>query len=62
MHVGSAQFNRVFQNLVDEADDGRFVLRAVVQIVAFGVFVNDLDAFFFFERADGVRADAEIFF
>ena len=60
--VGGAQFNRVLQNLIDEANDGRLVFRAVVEIVAFGIFVDDGDAFFFFQRADGVSTDTEIFF
>ena len=60
--VRRAQFDRVLQNLVDEADDRSLVLRAFVQIVVLGIFVNDLDAFFLVERADGVRADAEAFF
>jgi hypothetical protein len=62
MDVGCAQFNRVLQNLVDEADDRSLVLRAFVEIVALGIFIYDLNAFFFFQRADGVRADAEPFF
>src|ERR1035437_5281311 len=57
MDVRGAQFNRVFQNLVDEADDGSFVLRAAVEIGVLGIFIDDLDGFFLVERAEGVRAD-----
>ena len=62
MHIGSAQFNRVFQNLIYETDNRSFVFRAVVQIVAFSIFVNYGDAFFFFERANCICTDTEIFF
>src|ERR1039458_630251 len=62
MDVGGAQFNRVLQNLVDEADDRSLVLRPFVQIVALGIFINRLDAFFLFKRANRVGTDAEAFF
>jgi hypothetical protein len=62
MDVGGAQLDRVFQNLVDEADDGRLVLFAGIEIGVLGVFVNDLNRLFLVERADGVGADAEAFF
>ena len=61
MHVGRAQFNRVFEHLIDETDDGGFVLRAVVEIVALGIFVENLQPFFFIERADGISTDTEAF-
>jgi hypothetical protein len=60
--VRGAQLNRVLQNLVDEADDGRLVFGGFIEVGVLGVFINDLEAFFLVERADGVRADAETLF
>ena len=38
------------------------VFRAFIEIVALGIFIQDLDALFLVQGADGVRADAEAFF
>ncbi len=46
MDVGGAQLDGVLQNLVDEADDGRLVLRAFIEIGVLGIFIDDLDALF----------------
>ena len=60
--VRGAQFDRVLQHLVDEADDRSLVLGAFVEVGVLGVFIHHLNAFFLLQRADGVGADAEAFF
>src|ERR1017187_4745595 len=62
VNVRRAQLDGIFQNLVDEADDGRFILGGLVQIGVLGIFINDLKTFFLVEYADGIGADAEAFF
>ncbi|NDB78184.1 MAG: hypothetical protein EB141_21515, partial [Verrucomicrobia bacterium] len=54
------QLDGVAEDLIDEADDA-CVLGGAVQIVIARAFLHDFEAGFFVERADGVRADAEMF-
>jgi hypothetical protein len=58
VNVRRAQLDGVAQHLIDEANDRR-VLGGVVEVRVFLVFIDDLERRFFFERADGVSADAE---
>ena len=62
MHIGGAQFDGVFEDLVDEPDDGCLVFGGVIQIGVLGVLVHHLEALFLVEGADGVGAYAEAFF
>jgi len=62
MDIRRPQFDGVAQHLVDEADDGR-IFRRGVQIGVFlgAILADDLQRRFFFQRADGIGADAETF-
>ena len=59
VHVRRAQLDGVAQHLVHEADDAR-VLGGAVEVIVRDAFLHDFEAGLFVERADGVRADAEM--
>ena len=59
MNVRCAQLDGVTQHLVHEADDAR-VLGGTVEVVVRDAFLHDFEARLLVERADGVRADAEM--
>ena len=59
VNVGRAQLNGVAKDLVHEADDAR-VLGGAVEVVVRDAFLHHFEAGLLVERADGVRADAEM--
>ena len=59
VNVRCAQLDGVTQHLVHEADDAR-VLGGTVEVVVRDAFLHDFEARLLVERADGVRADAEM--
>ena len=62
VNVGRAEFDGVGQDLVHKFDDGG-VFGGIVEVaVVFAGFIDDLEGSVFFQGADGVRADAEMFF
>ena len=61
MDVGGAQFNGILKDLVDEANDRRFIFGSGVEVGILGVFIDDLNRFLLVECADGVGSDSEVF-
>ena len=49
MDVGGAQFNGILKDLVDEANDRRFILGSGVEVGILSVFIDDLDRFLLVE-------------
>src|SRR5262249_15519516 len=59
VNVRSAEFDRVLQHLIDEADDRRILRRRVEVRVFLGMLIDNLERSFFPERVDRIGADPQ---